>query len=824
MSQFPHLKFKEKLIGNARFFGGGTPSARAQDNLDNRQGHSDTLTAEVNQIHNAWLEHIDSREENGLAELDPTIQPIFLEINPSLIDGDLEYNLLKFGIEIISQEEDGFILGASLDNLTSLKDKIEGFANTTRGSGNIADFYKIITGDHSEWKPKAILSEALLEVWNTIEDDAILELEISIAFGIPRPKYHDQTKTRGLSARNAKYDQALLDRSDKQDEREAHFRKFINNYGEITSSIVDLEDSLGCEVSINGKGLKDLVVNYPFVFDIKEKDEISAADTEGKDHEDVNLEILSPADDAPTIGVIDSGIMEAHKYMRESNDLMSTSYIDGDTSVEDMVPQGGHGTRVAGAVLYPKGISAVASPYQLPFFIRNLRVLNAHNYLANNYPPALMETIVDDNPDLRVFNLSINTKAPFRLKHMSTWAAMLDHLIHSRNILFINSAGNIDRVEIRHHIHNGTDYPEYLDKPNYRLANPAQSSFAIVVGSVNHLDFDNVDYRTLGGTDEISAFSRIGPGIWNHTKPDVVEYGGGMQASKDGINSITYRDTSTELVRSTSTGGPAVAKDSVGTSYAAPKVANIIGHLAKLYPVEHINLWRALLVQGARLPNEHFENPTLMSLRHFGYGIPSLERVTENNDHRVTFYVEDKIAAKEGKIYTVSIPDHMRDSGDEYDVLIEVSMAYTAKTRRTRQHTKSYVGTWLDWDNAKLGEPYEEFKTYTLRMIGDVKTEYDSDTRSGYDTLNWKLGKASDYGEVKGHKRNNSTLQKDYCILKSYELPEELSFAVHAHNGWDKDNEAVPFAFVVSFEVLGQDIPIYTEMRIENEIELEAEV
>jgi hypothetical protein len=64
-------------------------------------------------------------------------------------------------------------------------------------------------------------------------------------------------------------------------------------------------------------------------------------------------------------------------------------------------------------------------------------------------------------------------------------------------------------------------------------------------------------------------------------------------------------------------------------------------------------------------------------------------------------------------------------------------------------------------------------------------------------------------------------LQKDWAILKSFQLPEELSFAVLAHKGWDKNKESIPYALTVSIEILGADIPIYESIRVENEAQIE---
>jgi Subtilase family len=347
-----------------------------------------------------------------------------------------------------------------------------------------------------------------------------------------------------------------------------------------------------------------------------------------------------------------------------------------------------------------------------------------------------MPEIVLDNPECQIFNLSINSNSPFRLKHMSSWASMLDKLIHDQNVLFIVSAGNIPKDKIQYYIRNGNVYPAYLLNPNCRLANPAQSTFSIVVGSINHLTLDNEDWNSIGNENDISPFSRIGTGIWGQIKPDVVEYGGGMQISKNGLHNISTKDTATELVRSMYHGGGAYGNDGVGTSFATPKVTHIVAELSKLYKEENINLIRALLVQGARLPNDFFKNPTKLSIRHFGYGLPSLERVTKNTEHRITFYNTNVIAAEKGQIYSLKLPQELRNQGDEYDILIEVTLAYTAKNRRTRQKTKSYLSTWLEWKCSNLEDDYESFKNRTLSEL-DGKRIVEFENSAG--VIQWKI-------------------------------------------------------------------------------------
>ncbi len=822
MNKFPHLKFSENLIGKARFIGGGKPHSDSLKNKNNRQGHSQTLLEKTNQIKTEWQNHITERKNLNLAPLDEKIEPIFLQINPSLLE-DLSFHLESFQIEIISQEDDGFIIGASLDNLQTLEEKIQQFADNKSGSAKIADFWKIIEGNRETWKPKHVLSTELFGKWDTISDSLLYQVEVSIAFDKPIGKEPDANKKGGIK-RLEKHRTKLAERDALLMERQSHFENFVNYYGTLESSLVDLGDSFACEISITGKGLKDLVVNYPFVFEVSEKEEISGEVGVNTTELSLQSEIIAPALTAPEIGIIDSGIMENHFYLQQAIiSANSKSYLSNDSTVADQVVGGGHGTKVAGAVLFPKGVSSLPKPYQLPCFVRNLRVLNKDNELEHQFPAELMQKIVDENPKCPIFNLSINSRVPYKLKHMSSWASMLDKLIHEKNVLFFTSVGNLHMDAIKAYTSEGKTYPDYLLESNCRLANPAQSSFSMVVGSVNHLSINNSDWKSIGNKDEVAAYSRIGPGIWGHIKPDIVEYGGGLQISNNGLNQISNKDTATELIRSTLNGGGAFDKESVGTSFAAPKAVHIAAELYKLYSSENNlnNLIRALIVQGARLPNGLFLTPTKTGIQQLGYGIPSLERVSRNSEHRITFYNTKTISAEQGQIYSLKIPSELRKPSDEYDILIEVTLAYTAKNRRTRQKTKSYLGTWLDWKSSNISDSYDKFKANTLSELDGVKIKNEGE--SNKDVIPWKIRERGNWG-VEDINRNASTLQKDWAIIKSYELQEELHFAVRAHKGWDTNKEPVPYALVVSIEILEKNITIYDKIRIENGIEIPIEV
>lgn len=822
MDKFPHLRLTQRIAGRARIFGGGSKSERSTENLENRGGHGGYLRTQSENLKSFWDTQSEIREANGLPPLDPDIYPILLRIDPAAFD--VESAFANFNIEVISENEEGYILGTSFDGLRALDEKIRHFLEQIgRDKDQACKLWEIVDGHN--WRPEYILSEKLLNEWENIVDGNDYTVDIGIACYIKVIEMPTDTSAPSYLRKLAEFHEQSRRQDEIFDERIDHLFNFLGDrIKEQVSDIINSNDSFSCRLVISGGGMKDLVLNYPYVFEVTEVYDIeNINDGELDSFGDSDVAVIPPDDNSPRIVVIDSGIQENHRLIAPAIDTGSSiSYLTGNSDTSDNVQNGGHGTKVAGAILYPVGVDGITGNYQLPFFIVNARILDDNKKMPQNlYPPELMEEIVDDSEGCRLFNLSVNSSVPCRTRHMSAWAASIDKLIHEKDVLFIVSAGNVISPDIRMHFANGERYPNYLLNLQNRIANPAQSSFCLAVGSINHNRFDDGFWQSLGEADDASPFSRTGFGLWGMIKPDVVEYGGGLVKSLTGNFLASRADVCPQLIRSTLHGGNFIGNDDVGTSFSAPKVSHIAGQLEKMYGDENVCLIRGLIIHGARLPKQMFLNPTIEDIRHFGYGIPSLSRVTTNSPHRITLYTTASIRAEEGHIYAVKVPTELRSPGNEFDVLVEVTLVYSAKTRRTRQKTKSYLATWLDWESSKKGERYAAFQAFAMKQIQGIDTNYDDEARRLLDTWDWKLGDRSNRGEIAGMRRNDSTAQKDWSIIKSHELPEELSFSVRGHRGWDNNREEVPYAFIISFEMINRELEIYETIRIENEIEIE---
>ena len=205
-------------------------------------------------------------------------------------------------------------------------------------------------------------------------------------------------------------------------------------------------------------------------------------------------------------------------------------------------------------------------------------------------------------------------------------------------------------------------------------------------------------------------------------------------------------------------------------------------------------------------------------LRSYGYGIPNKVNALQNNPHKITFITTGSttITSKDAHIHYIPIPDSIRNPEIEKNIKITVTLCYASKPRRTRLYKRGYLSTWLDWISIKKDESPEEFED----RIFEKET---NDNKN----FKWEIDNNSEWGNIKGIQRNNGATQKDWTILKSYELGEYFAIAVRSHKGWDNDpySEA-KYSLAVTIEAIDNDLPIYSEITnaVRNEIESETQI
>lgn len=848
---FEHLLLVRRKEGPARY-----PQAQFKEtnatlaNRRNRPKHERKLRSQSSAVSAAWQSQQEQRKEEGLPKLDSGV-PLLLQIDPSLDIDDLRN---FFGFEIVSEQADGFVIVASADlSLARLQQKLTDFVGEVRGSSSVAKIQELREDLTQEERLRRILSERLFSELPLLDTDEEYIVDVSFSctgdWTVPRKPKRGRMKKDTWTKKLQEWSEARAAAYDKWDdlreERVATVEGFVKFYGgkillNIDGEDVDvpsLPDSFVLRLRLPGRGVKDLLLNDAYVFEAVEPEDVELPQRHARELRRIKAEVvvLPPREDAPTVCIIDSGIQEEHIYLAPAIDSESSHcFVPGTSGTDagDYVRNGGHGTRVAGAVLYGDNIRS-AGRYRSRIWIQNARVLDANCRLSEDLlPAALVREVVQryhTGPrGTRIFNHSINSSAPCRTTHMSAWAAEIDRLCYEYDILFIQSAGNLSaaRSGVAAHLAAGRTYPGYLGEKTCRIANPAQSLQAITVGSVCYKAFTESDWRSFGRrSGEPSAFSRSGLGMWGSIKPDVVEFGGDYLLTPGSPPSIAIpshaRSCYPRLVRSTRYGGPAFERDDVGTSYSAPKVARIAAALQAAFPNESCLLYRALIIQSARWPawaNDLSGDEMTALISRIGYGVPDRKRATINTDYRATYVTQGEQQISPGGCHVYQVPIHskLRRVGREYNYRIEVTLSYAAEPRRTRRLHRGYLSTWLDWISNWRDEDVDDFLT---RAIKDKDTP-----QSDGQNIKWAISSRATDGEIADVRRSIGTVQKDWADIKSHQLPRNLCIAVRGHKGWSSDPEtAASYTLAVTIEAVGEEIKIYEPLRASVE-ELQAEL
>jgi hypothetical protein len=846
---FPHLHLAFQGSYEPLFHGGPRENPEIEANRANPQGHATRIRGILDGMRQSDEELRRLRAEMGLPAI-PADKGFLLKLPEGV---DVDQLVRALGVELVAETEEGLMLVSSVDiQFTRLEEVLRQFETGTGGLVAGSSLLDIYEKPDDQRRLQNILAPEILILWPLADATTYtFDLGIQTATSTRDVKWppvkprKNESETDFLQRRETErskaWEQANIEWDENAEARVNELNQFIQHYGgEVISGLISdparqqevgmvFPDCVQVRVRMNGAGFRDVILNFAHLFDVVLPPDLQQAATESLGHQvEPQLVVRPPAASAPTVCVIDSGIEEGHRWLEPAIDSETSHCFLPGVAADDVAdycaPQG-HGTRVAGAVLYP-GTIPTAGEVEPVAWIQNARVLDADNKLPNALTPEeyLQQVVAHFHAAPRftkIFNHSINANVPCPKQRMTSWAAKLDQLSHEQEVLFIQSAGNQTRFDngdpanpgLRAHLDAGRQPPEHQLEASMRVANPAQSLHALTVGSVSGAVFEDANARSFAdGEHQPSGFSRAGYGEpWSVVKPEVVEIGGDLVYSKNPPHLVRlHPQVAVELLNSTVHGQPAYSKDGAGTSFAAPKVAHIAAHLQNLFPAASPLLYRALIVQSASWPgwteNEADKDKVLKLI---GYGLPSLERATTNSEKRVTLITPDAeiIPSKQLHLYTIRIPEELRNAALEAKLRIDVTLAYTALPRRTRARRTGYLETWLDWETSKLGEPRDQF----LARMQNGGT-------SAYEEFPWTLHKREGWGEAQETSRNRGSVQKDWAIFDSFNLPEEFAIAVRSHLGWNHLKEAgtARYCVAVSFEVLQGEVPIYA--LIENEI------
>jgi len=306
--------------------------------------------------------------------------------------------------------------------------------------------------------------------------------------------------------------------------------------------------------------------------------------------EDLPVTLRGLPAEGPLVGIIDSGIAQG----------VLTGHV-ADRTTYELPPDTDHlhGTFVAGLVV----ASQEMNRGDVRFPTERCQLVDAaalpSGPVDENVLLSRVEDVVVRHPAVRVWNCSFASSQANHPAQFGHFAAALDRISDQRNVLFVVAAGNYSADPSR-------GWPDLVGHfPNDRLAMPGEAVRALTVGAV-------VPFDCHVPAEAPAPYSRRGPGPVFHIKPEVVHYGGGVDALGDvagGVRSVLPGD---------------IYAEGVGTSFSTPIVSSIAANTWAAVESSGVegnpSLIKALVIHAAALNS----GPISLEDRNFyGHGLPA---------------------------------------------------------------------------------------------------------------------------------------------------------------------------------------------------------
>lgn len=460
----------------------------------------------------------------------------------------------------------------------------------------------------------------------------------------------------------------------------------------------------------------------------------------------------TPEDDDPLACVVDSGVVAGHP-------LLASWVIEErnfDPGVDTEVDMNGHGTSVAGLVVYGDIAECMARNEWTP----QVRICSA-KVLRHRPDPSdpekgdvvfpeerRVESITEEairyfarERGCRIFNLSLGNPLEIYDKgRQFAWAEKLDELARELDIVIVVPTVNQSNPLIPEDVNTRDQFQQSvrdgLLEESQRLCNPATASLAVTVGAIARseaLGHPTEDSglrlkNALAGSPEgaPAPFTRSGPGyrIDRHKagiKPDFVHYGGNYALHSVAGGPPRWVPNHVLL------GEPTIQKERngrfvgavSGTSFACAHVSYAAAIAASsleesLGRVPSANLIRALVGSAAATPpcGDDWLVDEETAQRLVGYGLCSARELTWSRANRVRLIAEDDLEEDRLHVYRVPVPETFLSNKGRRG--ITVALAHDPPVRASR---REYMARTM-WVEALRGLTTEDVEMYRGRLVG----------------------------------------------------------------------------------------------------------
>lgn len=543
---------------------------------------------------------------------------------------------------------------------------------------------------------------------------------------------------------------------------------------------------------------------------------------------------FEPADDAPRICLLDSGVTRAHPLLEPLMETADLHTVEPAWGVDD---QADHGTGLAGLAAYGDLTDVLSSSdaISVPYRLESVKLVpedGANEGDARHHAYLFMEGVA--RPEIsapgraRVFTSAV-TASDYRDRgRPSSWSAAIDGLAADADgagdnpRLFVLSAGN------NRDANAWATYPDCL--ATNLVHDPAQAWNAITVGAYT----DKIDTRgdsslnpiaEAGGISPFTTTTRTWDRMWP-LKPDLVLEGG--NAAKDDFGASWM--SSLSLLTTHNEPQARLFTTSNATSAASALCAGMAARIMATYPHLRAETVRALMVHSARwsdamramflpaAPNkDHFVN----LIRHCGWGIPDLNRALWSAGDSLTLVVEDLVypytmgkgkraVTRDMNVHDLPWPKDELEALQDTPVEMRVTLSYFVEPNPSARGVASkyhYPSHRLRFDVQRPLDASPDHFIARLNAAAQREDEGDGVPVNPSDP-NWLLG---------GQRRHRGSLHQDVWKGTAAELASRGLIAVYPAAGWWRTRAALEryglparYSLVVSIETQQTDVDLYT--------------
>lgn len=391
------------------------------------------------------------------------------------------------------------------------------------------------------------------------------------------------------------------------------------------------------------------------------------------DYENSMAFIPSPINE-PVIGVIDT-LFDERVYFHE--------WVDYHKMVDDNIPTTSddyrHGTSVSSIIVDGPKLNPWLDDGCGRFRVRHFGVACGAQFSSFTIIKAI-KNIVNENRDIRVWNISLGSNQEINDNFISAEAAVLDQIQYENDVIFVIAGTNKPNNEV------------------IKIGSPADSINSMVVNSV-----------TKSGLS--TNYTRKGLALSFFAKPDVSYYGG----SKEEYIQVCE---------------PLGATKVAGTSYAAPWIARKLSYLIDILGINR-ELAKALIIDAARGWNG---SPSPETVAVYGHGIVPIriEDIIQTKDDEIKFLVTD--ISEKWNTYNYHFPVPLNN--DSYPYYARATMCYFPVCDRAQG--VDYTNTELNLhfgrikDDGSLNEINSDKQNQEVEVAGDKAYILEGDAREKF--------------------------------------------------------------------------------------------